>query len=51
MPISTALRSRFVPYLPIYRVISPVPMECPTSETLVRFNVFSKMLRSEAKVS
>ena len=23
-----------MPYLPMYRVISPVPMECPTSETL-----------------
>ena len=27
VPISTALWSRFVPYLPMYRVISPVPIE------------------------
>src|SRR5580704_11357929 len=35
VPISTALRTRSVPYFPIYRVTSPVPIEKPTSATPV----------------
>src|SRR5439155_1020278 len=49
--MSTALRTRFVPYLPIYRVTSPVPIEKPTRETSVRSSVPSKALRSAANVS
>jgi len=45
----TALRRRLVPYLPMYLVTSPVPIEKPTSETSVRFNVLNTMSRSAAK--
>jgi len=51
VPISTALRTRFAPYLPIYRVTSPVPIEKPTRETSESFSVLSTASRSAANVS
>src|SRR5438876_7533374 len=42
VPMSTALRTRFVPCLPIYRVTSPVPIECRLkglcAEIILSFN-------------
>ena len=49
--MSTALRTRLLPYFPRYRVTSPVPIENPTSATFLRLSFFSSLSRSAAKVS
>ena len=51
VPMSTALRTRAVPYFPMYLVTSPEPIENPTSATFLRSSFLSSLSRSAANVS
>ena len=51
VPISTALRTRLVPYFAMYLVTSPDPIEKPTSATFLRLSFFRSLSRSAANVS
>ena len=49
VPISTALRTRLLPYFPKYLVTSPVPIENPTRATFLRSSFFSNLSRYGGK--
>ena len=51
VPISTAFRTRLVPYFAMYLVTSPDPIENPTSATFLRLSFLSSLSRSAANVS
>ena len=49
--MSTALRTRLLPYVPRYLVTSPEPIENPTRATFLSLSFFSSLSRSAANVS
>src|SRR5229473_891376 len=47
--MSTALRTRLLPYFPRYLVTSPVPIENPTSATFFRSSFFNSFVEVGGK--